>query len=70
MKRITDVIDRALKGEIRIAELVADKHPPTSARAQDVPGRPGRDNRQRPVEPRDGDRGDRPRPARLALRPD
>ncbi len=33
-KRITDVIDRALKGEIRIAELVADKHPPTSARAK------------------------------------
>ncbi|GJE40022.1 Bifunctional uridylyltransferase/uridylyl-removing enzyme [Methylobacterium persicinum] len=34
MKRITDMIDRALKGEIRIAELVADKHPSISARAK------------------------------------
>ncbi|MBE7202913.1 MAG: [protein-PII] uridylyltransferase, partial [Parafilimonas terrae] len=33
-RRITEVIDRALKGEVRIAELVANKHPPTSARAK------------------------------------
>jgi [protein-PII] uridylyltransferase len=28
-KRITGAIERALKGEIRIAELVADRHPPS-----------------------------------------
>ena len=34
-RRITAAIERALKGEIRIADLVADKHPPVaSARAK------------------------------------
>ena len=33
-RRITASIERALKGEIKIAELMADKHPPTSARAK------------------------------------
>ncbi|GJE61798.1 Bifunctional uridylyltransferase/uridylyl-removing enzyme [Methylobacterium trifolii] len=33
-KRISGAIERALKGEIKIADLVADKHPPTSARAK------------------------------------
>ena len=33
-RRITAAIERSLKGEIRIADLVADKHPPTSARAK------------------------------------
>ncbi|MFL5203607.1 MAG: ACT domain-containing protein, partial [Microvirga sp.] len=36
-KRITAAIEKALKGEIKIAELVADKHPPTSARAKTFP---------------------------------
>ncbi|SDA16939.1 UTP--GlnB (protein PII) uridylyltransferase, GlnD [Methylobacterium sp. UNC378MF] len=36
-KRITAAIERALKGEIRIADLVADKHPPTSTRAKTFP---------------------------------
>lgn len=45
-KRITAAIERALKGEIRIADLVADKHPPTSARAKTflVPPDVGIDN--------------------------
>ncbi|MDP4025646.1 [protein-PII] uridylyltransferase [Methylobacterium sp. NEAU 140] len=33
-RRITAAIERALKGEIRIADLVADKHPQPSARAK------------------------------------
>ena len=36
-KRITAAIERALKGEIKIADLVADKHPPTSTRAKTFP---------------------------------
>ena len=36
-KRITAAIERALKGEIRIADLVADKHPPTTTRAKTFP---------------------------------
>ncbi|MCJ2049773.1 [protein-PII] uridylyltransferase [Methylobacterium sp. J-070] len=36
-RRITAAIERALKGEIRIADLVADKHPATSARAKMFP---------------------------------
>jgi [protein-PII] uridylyltransferase len=36
-KRITAAIERALKGEIRIADLVADKHPQTSTRAKTFP---------------------------------
>ena len=36
-KRVTAAIERALKGEIRIADLVADKHPSTSARAKTFP---------------------------------
>ncbi|MCJ2071138.1 [protein-PII] uridylyltransferase [Methylobacterium sp. J-030] len=36
-KRITASIERALKGEIRIADLVADKHPPTTTRAKTFP---------------------------------
>ncbi|MCJ2137798.1 [protein-PII] uridylyltransferase [Methylobacterium sp. J-026] len=36
-RRITASIERALKGEIRIADLVADKHPPSSARAKTFP---------------------------------
>ena len=33
-RRITAAIERALKGEIKIAELVADKHPPSAGRAK------------------------------------
>ncbi|WP_375455843.1 [protein-PII] uridylyltransferase [uncultured Methylobacterium sp.] len=33
-RRITTAIERALKGEIRIADLVADKHPPGNGRAK------------------------------------
>ena len=33
-RRITASIERSLKGEIKIAELVADKHPPSAARAK------------------------------------
>ncbi|WP_375464553.1 [protein-PII] uridylyltransferase [uncultured Methylobacterium sp.] len=33
-RRITTAIERALKGEIRIADLVADKHPPMNGRAK------------------------------------
>ncbi|MCJ2087839.1 [protein-PII] uridylyltransferase [Methylobacterium sp. E-005] len=36
-KRITASIERALKGEIRIADLMADKHPPTTTRAKTFP---------------------------------
>ncbi|MET3483066.1 [protein-PII] uridylyltransferase [Methylobacterium sp. 1973] len=36
-KRITAAIERALKGEIRIADLVADKHPTASTRAKTFP---------------------------------
>ncbi|GJE43153.1 [protein-PII] uridylyltransferase [Methylobacterium soli] len=36
-RRITAAIEKALKGEIKIAELVADKHPPTSTRAKTFP---------------------------------
>ncbi|RZK84597.1 MAG: ACT domain-containing protein, partial [Methylobacterium sp.] len=45
-RRITAAIERSLKGEIRIADLVADKHPPTSAQAKTflVPPDVGIDN--------------------------
>ena len=33
-RRITASIERSLKGEIKIAELVADKHPPSTGRAK------------------------------------
>ncbi|MCJ2108676.1 [protein-PII] uridylyltransferase [Methylobacterium sp. E-041] len=33
-RRITASIERSLKGEIKIAELVADKHPPSAGRAK------------------------------------
>ena len=67
-ERVAKAIERALKGEVKIADLVDGKRPAKErSKAFHVP--PEVDHRQLPVEPPDRDRGVRARPAGPALRP-
>ena len=61
-------IERALKGEVKIADLVDGKRPAQGA-LEGLPRAAGGRHRQLAVEPPDRDRGVRARPAGPALRP-
>ena len=67
-ERVAKVIEKALRGEIRLTDAMAENDQGAIGPRADVPARPGRDDRQQSVEPVHGDRGLRPRPARPALR--
>ena len=67
-ERVAKVIEKALRGEIRLTDAMAEKAKGAIGPRADVPARARRDDRQQSVEPVHGHRGLRPRPARPALR--